>query len=157
MKFPPKEVFIFLIVFCFLHSSNAQDKTNNFWKDVRFGGGFGLAPAAFDFAATASGEPDEILDNDQGLTSIGPGYFFPYKLADYRTRATPATIGLTPVGYLSPAYDGLSARTIQANIKLADLNNDEYGDDLETLMNLSPEKAYEELTSYLPESFKLKC
>ena len=41
--------------------------------------------------------------------------------------------------------------------ELADLNNDEYGDDLETLMNLSPEKAYEELTSYLPESFKLKC
>ena len=46
------KLFFFLIVFCFLHSSNAQDKTNNFWKDVRFGGGFGLNFSDNFFSAT---------------------------------------------------------------------------------------------------------
>ncbi|MFI1744497.1 alpha-ketoglutarate decarboxylase [Flavobacteriaceae bacterium MEBiC06508] len=36
------KLLIFLIVFSFFYFSNAQDNKNDFWKDVRFGGGFGL-------------------------------------------------------------------------------------------------------------------
>jgi hypothetical protein len=82
-------------------------------------GGVGIPPQWFDFAATSSGQVDEVFDPNQDLTNIGPGYFFPYKLADFRDRDTDAD----GIGYLSPAYDGPSARTIQANTDLEDLNN----------------------------------
>lgn len=79
-----------------------------------------LPRAFFNFAATSSGEPDEVFDPSQGLTTIGEGYFAPYRLADYRERDADFQFG---VGYLSPAFDGSAASTVRATTELADLNN----------------------------------
>lgn len=71
-KFMPKisiinktKLLIFLIVFCSFHFSNAQDNTNNFWKDVRFGGGFGLNFANSFFSATIA--PSAIYQVDDKI------------------------------------------------------------------------------------------
>ncbi|MEL6718464.1 MAG: hypothetical protein AAFP82_07095, partial [Bacteroidota bacterium] len=80
-----------------------------------------VAPSSFfNVAATSSGEPDEPSDPNQGLTTIGEGYFIPYRLADYRPREGDLLAG---VGYLSPAFDGTAASTVRATSKLEDLNN----------------------------------
>ncbi|MFI1771116.1 alpha-ketoglutarate decarboxylase [Thalassobellus citreus] len=59
------KLLIFLIVFSFFYFSNAQDNANNFWKDVRFGGGFGLNFANGFFSATIA--PSAIYEVDNKL------------------------------------------------------------------------------------------
>ncbi|MEM9885755.1 MAG: hypothetical protein AAF849_07680 [Bacteroidota bacterium] len=85
---------------------------------VEGGAGF-LPPQWFEFADTDSGGEDEALDPDQALTNIGTGYFFPYKLADYRERTSDGD----GIGYLSPAYDGVAARNVQSGMDLFEVNN----------------------------------
>ena len=49
------------------------------------------------YCATRTNESDQALDPNQALSTIGPGYFTPYQICDYRTRP-----GGTP--YVTPAF-----------------------------------------------------
>ncbi|WNH08902.1 alpha-ketoglutarate decarboxylase [Thalassobellus suaedae] len=64
------KLLIFLIVFCFVHFSYAQDKTNDLWKGVRFGGGFGLNFSDTFFSATIA--PSAIYEFNE-IIALGFG------------------------------------------------------------------------------------
>ncbi len=57
------KLLIFLNFMCFSLLLNAQEKTNNFWNDVRFGGGFGLNFSNNFFSATIA--PSAIYEFDK--------------------------------------------------------------------------------------------
>lgn len=77
-----------------------------------------LDDVIFDFVANDPGEMDAELDPAQALSNVGPGYFVPYVLADYRPRDRP---------YISPAWmnERLNAqlRTQLAPSRIQDINN----------------------------------
>ncbi len=72
-------------------------------------------------AATGSGEPDEVLDPNQSLSSFGDG-FIPYTLADWRARQD--NFG---IGYFSPAWTqslgGNGGSLVRNSNPLSALNN----------------------------------
>jgi len=90
-----------------------------------FGVRDGLAPGlldfdqqVFNFVATGDGEADAALDPTEALSKIGPGYFVPYMLANYRTQT-----GKYP-GYITPAWTDLSGNSIAlTQMRIQDLNN----------------------------------
>ncbi len=90
-----------------------------------FGVRDGLAPSlsdfdqqVFNFVATGDGEPDAVKDPTEALSKIGPGYFVPYALANYRTKE-----GRFP-GYITPAWTDLSGNAVSlGQMRLQDLNN----------------------------------
>ena len=90
-----------------------------------FGVRDGLAPSlsdfdqqVFDFVATGDGQPDAVLDPTQAFSNVGPGYFVPYRLANYRNFD-----GRFP-GYITPAWTDLSGNGIAiSQMRLQDLNN----------------------------------
>lgn len=59
------------------------------WSDDLFGNPF------FNFVKTGALEEDETLDPNQGLSTLGNGWFVPYVLADWDTDATEIPV-LTP-------------------------------------------------------------
>lgn len=90
-----------------------------------FGVRDGLAPSlldfdqqVFNFVATGDGEQDAALDPTEALSKIGPGYFVPYVLSDYRNKE-----GRFP-GYITPAWTDISGNGIAlSQMRLQDLNN----------------------------------
>lgn len=69
-----------------------SDPTNAWlfgWADDAFGNPF------FNFVKTGALEEDETLDPNQGLSTLGNGWFVPYVLADWDTEATELPV-LTP-------------------------------------------------------------
>lgn len=77
---------------------------------------FNFLDQAFDFAATNSGEVDEILDPDQALTRIGNGYWIPYTLANWRT---PTNFPF----YMSPGWQNSGSSIARTNNDVQELNN----------------------------------
>jgi len=73
----------------------------------------------FNYVVNASGEVDEILDKDQAFNHIGPGFFVPYQIVDYRPK--PAIQGINPP-YITPAWRK-NGGIVRDNDKLQELNN----------------------------------
>lgn len=72
----------------------------------------------FDYIATGDGEDDAIFDPTQALSKIGPGYFTPYFLGNWRPR------GEQNPPYITTAISDNSASSIlRSRMKLGDLNN----------------------------------
>jgi hypothetical protein len=76
-----------------------------------------LDQVIFNYVANDPGEVDEILDPTQALNNIGPGYFVPYTMANWR-----ASEGNLP--YITPAWTDLTGSNIVRNQNpLANVNN----------------------------------
>ena len=74
----------------------------------------------FNYAATSSVEVDNDLDPAQVLTKIGPGYFVPYQICDFRLRDVPQTNNI----YLTPAWtDQTGSDFARGQFDLSSLNN----------------------------------
>lgn len=72
----------------------------------------------FNFVLTNESEPDFLLDPNQSLSTIGPGYFVPYHLANWR----PQNANDDP--YISPAWINAAGNNIvRQQTSLTDLNN----------------------------------
>jgi len=61
----------------------------------------------FDYVATGPAEEDVNIDPTQALTNIGPGYFVPYYLCNWRVRADQPLIP-----YITPAWTDLSGSNV---------------------------------------------
>lgn len=100
-----------------------KDSTAEAWlSGIPDGFTFPLLPAGidevFNFVSTGSGQSDEQLDPRQAYTNIGPGYWVPYTLADWRVRPTGP--------YISPAWSiagGTGGNIVRTNNPLSALNN----------------------------------
>ncbi|MEO0338528.1 MAG: hypothetical protein AAF242_04870, partial [Bacteroidota bacterium] len=85
--------------------------------------GFVGGPAAFDqqaydYVATLDGEADAAIDPNQALTNIGPGYFIPYYLANWRAYDE------NDAPYITPAWTNLSGNsTVRTQSSLDNLVN----------------------------------
>lgn len=80
------------------------------------GGNF-LDDVIFNFVANSPGESDAALDPDQALSNIGPGYFVPYVMANWRVADLP---------YVSPAWlneTNFQLRTNLARSRIQNVNN----------------------------------
>ncbi|MEL7119256.1 MAG: hypothetical protein AAFO07_07445, partial [Bacteroidota bacterium] len=74
----------------------------------------------FNYAATSPGDEDAPLDPEQQLTNIGPGFFIPYYLANWRRREEQER----SVEYITPAWTNLSGgQLVRTRMNLGDLNN----------------------------------
>ena len=74
--------------------------------------------SVFNYVATADGEIDAALDPNQDLSNLGPGYFVPYYLANYRQQDEINT------PYITPAWTNVSGNGIvRAQSDLSDVPN----------------------------------
>ena len=81
-------------------------------------GGATFDQNVFDYVATGDGEIDAALDPNQDLSNIGPGYFVPYYLANYRQQDELNT------PYITPAWTDISGNGIvRSQTDLSDLPN----------------------------------
>jgi hypothetical protein len=72
----------------------------------------------FDYIATDDNEPDQLLDPRKALSSIGPGYFTPYYLCDFRIKDAANT------PYISPGWSDIPGnQRWRQSASLQDLNN----------------------------------
>lgn len=73
----------------------------------------------YDYVATSFGEIDVELDPEESLTNIGPGYFVPYYLCNWRPiEEQPGT------PYITPAWTDASGSSVVRNqTDLQDVNN----------------------------------
>lgn len=72
----------------------------------------------FDYIVTAPSQEDNDLDPNQALSNIGPGYFVPYMLCNWRDRDEPDAF------YITPAWSDRSGSSIlRGQMKLSNLNN----------------------------------
>lgn len=77
-----------------------------------------LDQVVFNFVDNASGGADELLDQDMALNNIGPGFFLPYMMADWRSDAT------NDLPFITPAWSSESGSNIVRNqMDLEDVNN----------------------------------
>ena len=60
----------------------------------------------FDYVATGDGEVDAALDPNENLSNIGPGYFIPYYLANFRRQDE------TDRAYVTPGWTNISGSGI---------------------------------------------
>ncbi len=87
-------------------------------KDEYIAGQTDFDTKVFNFMATGDAEPDQIQDPKKALSQIGPGYFVPFILADFRNKDDQNT------PYITPAWTDLSgAAFLRTQSKLADVNN----------------------------------
>ncbi|MDX1665819.1 MAG: T9SS type A sorting domain-containing protein, partial [Saprospiraceae bacterium] len=78
-----------------------------------------LDEVIFDFVSTKPSERDAELDPAQALSNVGPGYFVPYMLADWRPKG--ANNGFPIV---TPAWtDNSGSNVLRSQMDLQDLNN----------------------------------
>ena len=77
-----------------------------------------LDQVIFDFVDNGVGGEDELLDQDQALNTIGPGFFVPFMMANW--RADPET----DLPFITPAWSNEGGNNyVRAQIDLADVNN----------------------------------
>ena len=82
------------------------------------GGPIDFDEQAFDYVATEDGEADDALDPNQAYTNIGPGYFIPYYMANWRQYDE------NDNPYITPAWSNLSGSAIvRAQSDLEDIVN----------------------------------
>lgn len=82
------------------------------------GGPIDFDEQAYDYVATADGEADDAIDPNQAYTNIGPGYFVPYFMANWRQYDE------NDSPYISPAWSSLAgSATVRAQSDLEDIIN----------------------------------
>lgn len=75
----------------------------------------------FDYVVTGPGQEDEVLDPDQGLSNIGPGYFTPYMLTSIEPKNEQNPPFITPAWFSSNNGHEIVRNSDEAD--LANLNN----------------------------------
>ena len=81
-------------------------------------GATALDEIIYDYVITSPGQEDAVLDPAQAMTNIGPGYFIPYMLANWRDRDEPQAV------YITPSWtDKSGASVVRTQMNLQDLNN----------------------------------
>jgi hypothetical protein len=78
-------------------------------RDGYVGGPIDFDQQAFDYVANESGEPDADLDPNQQLNNIGPGYFVPYLMANWRQYDEQDN------PYITPAWSNLAGSATARN------------------------------------------
>lgn len=81
-----------------------------------------IGDQVFDYVANSFGEPDAPLDADQALSNIGPGYFVPYFMANWRAKEQQNL----DLQYITPAWTDLSGGNLvrtSPEAALANVNN----------------------------------
>ena len=87
-------------------------------KDDFIPGPLDIDDVVFNYVATGDGEADAAIDPDQAFTNIGPGYFIPYYLADWRPKNE------QNLPYITPAWSDNSGSSIVRNQStISSLNN----------------------------------
>jgi len=120
------KLLIFLNIFCFFLLSNAQDKTDNFWNNVRFGGGFGLNFSNNFFSATIA--PSAVYEfNKTVALGFGLNATFNNQKSIYKsTILGGSVIGLINVVnevQLSAEFEQLNVnRRYNVNLNIEDVN-----------------------------------
>ncbi|MFN7116675.1 MAG: hypothetical protein ACK4TA_07720 [Saprospiraceae bacterium] len=72
----------------------------------------------FNYVATGDGQTDEVLDPNQALSKIGPGYFVPFYLSNFRSQNE------QDPPFISPAWMNLGGSNVyRQRARLSDLNN----------------------------------
>jgi hypothetical protein len=95
-----KKLLIFSIIVLFLSFSHAQQSTNNFWKNVRFGGGIGLSFGDGFFSGTLA--PSAIYEFDDTF-ALGLGLNGTYNTQKDFYKST--ILGGSLIGLFSPIYN----------------------------------------------------
>ena len=78
-------------------------------RDGYVGGPIAFDQQAFDYVANQLGEPDADLDPNQQLNNIGPGYFIPYLMANWRQYDE------LDNPYITPAWSNLAGSATARN------------------------------------------
>lgn len=86
---------------------------DNFVPGTRF-----FDETVFNYILTGDAETDEVLDPNRSLTKIGPGYFVPFYLANWRSQGGQDPPFISP-SWLNPA----GMNIVRQRTSLADLNN----------------------------------
>ncbi len=87
--------------------------------DFQFGGISELSGRIYNYVATGFIEADAALDPNQALTNLGPGYFVPYYLCNWRVREDQP---FEP--YVTPAWSDISGSNIvRLQSRLQDAGN----------------------------------
>jgi hypothetical protein len=95
-----KKLLIFSIIVLFFSFSHAQQSTNNFWKNVRFGGGIGLSFGDGFFSGTLA--PSAIYEFDDTF-ALGLGLNGTYNTQKDFYKST--ILGGSLIGLFSPIYN----------------------------------------------------
>lgn len=86
--------------------------------DGYVGGPIAFDQQAFDYVANQLGEPDASVDPNQQLNNIGPGYFIPYYMANWRQYNE------LDDPYITPAWSNLAGSSTARNqMDLAEVPN----------------------------------
>ncbi|HKK75820.1 MAG TPA: hypothetical protein VJ953_12155 [Saprospiraceae bacterium] len=86
--------------------------------DGYVGGPIAFDQQAFDYVANQQGEPDADVDPNQQLNNIGPGYFIPYYMANWRQYDE------LDNPYVTPAWSNLAgSATARNQMDLEDVPN----------------------------------
>jgi len=117
-----KSTYLFSIFFLFLTSIIAQNlpqnQSDNFWNNVRFGGGVGLNVGSGFFSATLA--PSAIYQfNDQ--FALGAGLNGSYTSS--RNDFTSTVLGASAIAFYNPIYE------IQLSVEFEELNVNQRFDD----------------------------
>ncbi len=81
-------------------------------------GGSAFAEKVYNYVLTSDGQVDQLFDPNQNLTNIGPGYFTPFFLANWRPQDEQDS------PFISPAWiSSTGSRIVRQNTMLTDLNN----------------------------------
>lgn len=77
-----------------------------------------LDQVIFNYIDNGQGGVDELLDQDQALNNIGPGYFVPFLMADWRSDFS------NDLPFITPAWSNEGgSNLLRGQMKLEDINN----------------------------------
>lgn len=86
--------------------------------DGTFVGASSFAESVYNYILTNEGDPDFVIDPNQSLSNIGPGYFTPFYLANWRPQDEQDS------PFISPAWvNSTGSRVVRQQTQLSDLNN----------------------------------
>lgn len=100
----------------YLRGENAEPWLSGI-ADGTIVGNSAFASEVYDYVLTGDGEVDQVLDPNQDLTNIGPGYFIPFHLANWRPQDEQDS------PFISPAWmNTTGSRVVRQETEL-DVNN----------------------------------
>lgn len=84
------------------------------------GGTTSFGDLVYDYVDNSASGEDADIDPNQAFTNIGPGYFIPYYMANWRRKEDQSR----DLQYISPAWSDLSgSNLVRGRMDLEDLNN----------------------------------